>query len=98
MTRARFPLLPLFLLALLVAGGGAHAWHHLLDPHCESAAPRESHPCLSCSALHAATTADAAIGVWVPAESGHDVSPRGGRSVARALALGVATPRAPPTV
>lgn len=88
--------LGLFLLVLLLAGGASHDWHHLLDPHCESGAPGESHPCLSCSALHGATAAEIGALVHAPAAPERDLGAHPEHAAPHVFARGSAATRAPP--
>lgn len=86
------------LLATLVLGAAFHFAHHVLDPHCESTAGAESHPCLTCTALHGAY--DAPV-VWNGA--GPTTSPRPAELVGPAAresrdVIGAIASRAPPAV
>lgn len=94
--RARAMLMPLFLLALLLAGGASHDRHHLFDPHCGSEAAGESHPCMSCAALHGATAAEIGTGIAPPSPHQHALRPHHASETPLALARGTAPPRAPP--
>lgn len=87
----------LFLLALLLAGSGAHVWHHVLDPHCEeSGAAGESHPCLACAALHGATIAEIGVGVAPPIAAQRDLRAARAHDAPRPAARGIVATRAPP--
>ena len=44
----------ILLLAALLLGGAAHAWHHAADQDCEDVHSRNPHPCTTCAALHLA--------------------------------------------
>ncbi len=57
----------LFLAAVLVLGGAAHAWHHLADPSCDARPGAGSHPCVTCAGLHGAAVAAHAVTIGPPA-------------------------------
>jgi hypothetical protein len=70
MPRARVfvrPIPALLLLAVLGLTAAAHFGHHLLDPECESGEQGGGHPCVQCSALHAAAIAEQAVAPAPPA-------------------------------
>jgi|SRR6185436_4847417 len=98
MKKTRSILMPLFLLALLLVGGGFHVWHHVLDPHCDSGSAGESHPCLTCVALHGATAAEIGIGVAPPSASEREVRPALEHAAPATAARGTIAARAPPQV
>src|SRR5512134_2120080 len=98
MKKARSILVPLFLLVLMLAGGGFHVWHHVLDPHCESGPAGETHPCLSCVALHGATAAEIGVGVAPSSGSERELRPTFEHASPGTAARGSAATRAPPRV
>src|SRR5262245_7776088 len=97
MKRTRSILMPLFLLAVMLAGSGFHVWHHVLDPHCESSAT-DSHPCLTCAALHGATESEIGAGIAPPVEHPRDLRATREHETPRPIARGPLAARAPPQV
>jgi hypothetical protein len=98
MIKRRSILMPLFLLVLMLAGGGFHYWHHVLDPHCDAGTASESHHCLTCAALHGATAAEIGVQVAPPSASERDLRPALTHVAPSTAARGVASTRAPPQV
>lgn len=104
MKKTRSILMPLFLLALLLAGGGFHVWHHVLDPHCETGGPSESdaagesHACVSCVALHGATATEIGVGVAPPVAAEQSLRAQYENDAPAAAVRGITATRAPPQV
>lgn len=89
-------ILPLLLLALLVVGTAAHLGHHWLEPECGTESGPASHPCVACSAMHAAAEPDADITAQPPAAHADSWLPRSATMARDAAVRGATSPRAPP--
>jgi hypothetical protein len=94
----RVKVLASLLLIVLSIGGALHITHHLLDPDCESAAGAESHPCVSCSALHGGVVEAVDVGAAPPAALSHHTVLPASSAGPSADPSGANSSRAPPLV
>lgn len=87
----------LLLVATLLLGVAAHAWHHVVDPGCDDTPGPLSHVCATCSALHAAPLAAEGATCASPAPVPYADASAPALDAPATRAISRAAPRAPPT-